>query len=139
MNLFVFTDGGARGNPGPSAIGVYIANDKGKEIAKIGKRIGHATNNIAEYSAILEALSWIEENRDLFDKDSKISFFMDSELATSQIAGVYKVKNDKIRELLFKIRVKEKELGLSITYKHIRREENKKADRLVNLALDNKI
>ena len=62
--LNVFTDGGARGNPGPSAIGVYITDGNKKEIAGFGKKIGIATNNVAEYKAVLEALSWIIENKE---------------------------------------------------------------------------
>lgn len=139
MNLFVFTDGGARGNPGPAAVGVYITNEKGEEIAAIGKRIGVATNNVAEYSAILVAFTWISENIDKVGENSKISFFLDSELAYSQIAGIYKVKNNNLRDLLFRIKILEKELGIPVTYEHIRREKNKNADKLVNLALDNKL
>jgi len=139
MNLFVFTDGGARGNPGPAAIGVFITNEKGEELTSIGKKIGNATNNVAEYSAILEALSWILENKNKFGSSFKVSLFMDSELAYSQIAGIYKIKNNVLAELLFKIKTKEQELGVPIAYSHIRREKNKKADKLVNLALDNKI
>lgn len=139
MNLFVFTDGGARGNPGPAAIGVAITNEKGQELASIGKRIGRATNNVAEYTAILEALNWITENKAMLGKDPRVSFFMDSELAYLQITGVYKIKNTNLRELIFKIRIKEKELGIPVSYGHVRREKNKNADKLVNLALDNKI
>lgn len=139
MNLFVFTDGGARGNPGPAAIGVYITNEKGEEVAAIGKRIGEATNNVAEYSAILEALTWISENKDKIGENPKIAFFLDSELAYSQLAGIYKIKNSTLRELIFKIKILEKELGFPVTFEHIRREKNKKADKLVNLALDNKL
>lgn len=133
----VFTDGGSRGNPGPAALGVYIEKN-GKVLAEIGKRLGEATNNFAEYSAILEALSWIEENKSRL-KDSLINFYMDSELAFSQLTGVYKIKNETIRNFMEKIREKEKLIGLKITYSHVRREKNKEADRLVNLALDNRI
>jgi len=139
MNLFVFTDGGARGNPGPAAIGVFITNEKGEELASIGRKIGRATNNVAEYSAILEALDWIVKNVGSLGRNLTISLFMDSELAYSQITGAYKVKNANLKELLFKIKIKEKEIGVPISYAHIRREKNKKADKLVNLALDNKI
>jgi ribonuclease HI len=139
MNLFVFTDGGSRGNPGPAAIGVYITDDKGKELASIGKVIGSTTNNVAEYKAILEALTWIAENKHKLGQDLEISFFMDSELAYRQIAGIYKIKNENLRELVYKIKEKEKEIASSISYAHVRREKNKNADKLVNLALDNKL
>lgn len=138
MNIFVYTDGGARGNPGPAAIGVYISNEKGEEIASIGKKIGNATNNVAEYKAILEAMKWIAENKSKLGI-LKISFFMDSELAYSQISGLYKIKNANLREIILEIKIKETEIGVPISYNHVRRENNKKADKLVNLALDNKI
>jgi ribonuclease HI len=137
--IFIYTDGGSRGNPGPSALGVYIEDENGKNLASIGKRLGETTNNIAEYSAILEAFIWLLGNKDMFSKETKIYFFMDSLLAYSQITGFYGIKNLKLKELLLQIHQKEAELGLSISYAHIRRENNKKADRLVNLALDNLI
>lgn len=135
--LSVYTDGGSRGNPGPAAIGVYIEQD-GKPVAQIGKKIGNATNNFAEYSAILEALNFLLENKDKL-VFSKVEFFMDSELAYSQLVGLYKIKNSDIRKFIFEIRIKEASLGVPINYSHIRREKNKKADSLVNMALDNNI
>ena len=134
----IYTDGGSRGNPGPAAIGVFIEGD-GLVLGKIGKRIGKNTNNFAEYSAILEGLDFIIQNKDLIGKDSKVNFFMDSQLAYSQIVGIYKIKNSILRELIFKIREKEAEIKLPIVYSHIPRERNKEADKLVNLALDNKL
>jgi len=136
-NILIFTDGGARGNPGPAAIGVYITDDKGNKLTAIGKRIGDATNNTAEYKAVLEALSWLIENREKLEKDAKIAFFIDSQLVYSQIKGLFKVKAESIREYIFTIREKEKQLGLPLQWNHIPREQNKTADSLVNLALDN--
>ena len=66
MTLFIFTDGGARGNPGPAGIGVVVKDEKGTVIKKIGKRIGETTNNVAEYSAVIEALTWLIENKSNF-------------------------------------------------------------------------
>lgn len=134
--ILIFTDGGARGNPGPAALGVYIEDDNKKELARIGKKIGHATNNVAEYSAILEGLSWAVENKHKLNIEG-INFYMDSQLAYSQLIGLYKVKNEKIREFVFEIRKKEAELAIPIFYAHIPREENKQADYMVNQALDN--
>jgi len=135
--VLVFSDGGSRGNPGPSAIGVYIEDRNGKELVSIGKKIGHATNNVAEYMAIVEAFDWLCKNKSMFEDNAKIFFYIDSELAYSQLSGLYKVKNAIIRELVFKVRQKEAELGIPIYYSHIPREKNEKADLLVNLALDN--
>lgn len=132
----VYTDGGARGNPGPAAIGVFIVHGKNAVLARIGKKIGHATNNVAEYTAVIEGLAWIAKNIDKLSID-RINFFLDSQLVVSQLNGIYKIKNSVLRELLFSIREKEASLGSVISYTHIRREKNKEADRLVNMALDN--
>lgn len=134
--LNVFTDGGARGNPGPSAIGVYIADGNNKKIAGFGKTIGIATNNAAEYKAAIEALSWIIENKKDFSKDAKVYFFLDSKLVYSQIIGLFKVKNSDLRNLLFEVRDREAQISMPIYYKHIPREQNVKADAFVNEALD---
>ena len=136
MKIAIFTDGGARGNPGPAALGVYIEDEAKNELARIGKRLGETTNNIAEYSAIVEGFSWVLENRKR-QKIESVSFYMDSQLAYRQLCGLYKIKNAKIRELVFAIRQKEAELKLPVFYNHIPREKNKKADLMVNLALDN--
>lgn len=137
--LNIFTDGGARGNPGPSAIGIYIADENNKKIAGFGKRIGIATNNAAEYIAVIEALDWIIENKKDFSKNAKIYFFLDSKLVCSQIIGIFKVKNSDLRKLLFSVRDREAQISLPIYYKHIPREQNLKADEFVNNALDNEL
>lgn len=134
--ILIYTDGGSRGNPGPSALGVYIEDENGKKLMTIGKRLGDATNNIAEYEAILEAFKWLIKNKKLFSKETKIYFYMDSLLAYSQIVGLFKIKNEKLREIYFQIKKEQKELGFEVYYQHIRRELNKKADALVNQALD---
>lgn len=136
--ITIYTDGGARGNPGPAALGVYITNEKNQVLAKIGKYLGEATNNIAEYKAIVEGFNWLIQNKNK-EKIEKVFFFMDSQLAVSQLTGLYKIKNDKIRELVFEIRTKENQLQIPIFYNHITRDKNKQADFLVNLTLDNEL
>lgn len=138
MKAIIYVDGGSRGNPGPAAFGFYIEEENGKELAKLGQRIGISTNNVAEYSAIVGALNWLVENKLQYEIEDA-HFFMDSELAYSQISGIYKIKNAKLRELYFLVKQKEAELGIKITYSHIPRELNKKADKMVNLALDDKV
>lgn len=128
--LNVYCDGGARGNPGPAAYG-FVVKDEGKVIKKGGGYIGIGTNNVAEYTAIIEALNWLKENKNGYN----LHFFLDSQLAVSQLNGTYKVKNAKIRELVVKIRELENEFT-QIVYEHIPRAQNKEADRLVNQALD---
>ena len=137
--LNVFTDGGARGNPGPSAIGVYITDGNNKELAGFGKTIGNATNNVSEYKAVIEALDWIIENKKDLAKNAKINFFLDSKLVCSQIIGIFKVKNANLKDLLLDVRDREAQINFPIFYKHIFREENSKADAFVNQALDSQV
>lgn len=137
QNISVYTDGGARGNPGPAAIGVFVEKDN-QELVAIGKTIGEDTNNGAEYKAVIEGLTWLIENKEKVS-ESNIIFYVDSQLVSSQLQGIFKVKNARIRELIFVIREKEAELAMPVNYIHIPREKNKKADLLVNLALDKKI
>lgn len=141
MYFVVHTDGGARGNPGPAAIGVVIEeviSDKGKVISKtkiteFGKRIGEATNNVAEYRAVLEALQNIKyEDK----KNIKIDFFLDSKLVVNQLNGRFKVKDPQLRELLTRIRILEQETGGEAYYHLVPRDQNRRADFLVNQALD---
>jgi len=134
--LNIFTDGGARGNPGEGAIGVYITDENKNQLAGFGKKIGFATNNVAEYKAVIEALDWIIENKKDIAKTAKIHFFLDSKLVCSQIIGIFKVKDANLRDLLFDVRNREAQINFPIYYKHIPREQNKKADAFVNSALD---
>lgn len=138
MIVNIYVDGGSRGNPGPAALGFYVEDDKGKELDKVGQRLGVSTNNIAEYSAIVAALDWLLKNKEKH-LIAEANFFMDSNLAYSQISGLFKVKNANLRELLFLVKQKENELGIQVRYSHVPREQNKKADKMVNLALDYKI
>ena len=89
--LFIYTDGGSRGNPGPSAVGIYIEDENGKTIQKIAKKIGEATNNIAEYMAIIEALEWFKTSN-FKAAISSLYFFLDSRLVVNQVNGLFKVK-----------------------------------------------
>lgn len=134
--LKVYTDGGARGNPGPAATGVFITDRQGKKIAGFGRRIGRATNNIAEYKAVISALDWIIENKGNITDNAKIYFYMDSNLAYSQISGLFKIKNAELRNLFFMVKQKEAEIKIPINYFHVRREGNTQADKYVNQALD---
>lgn len=134
--ITVYTDGGSRGNPGPAAWGFSVSDENGKEVAGIGKYIGTNTNNVAEYMAVIESFNWLLSHRELFTNSSGISYFMDSELVCKQLNGLYKVKHPVMQNLYFTVREKEKELGVPVTFTHVRRENNKRADALVNKALD---
>jgi len=132
--LTVFTDGGARGNPGPAAIGFVVRNSSGKIIHQQGKYIGKATNNVAEYQAVIEALKWIKKNCQL--PLSRLEFFLDSKLIVNQLNGLFKVKEIKMRNLIIKVRQLEREAGGNVSYQTIPREKNSLADSLVNRAID---
>lgn len=134
MVFRVFCDGGARGNPGPAAIGVVITDEDERVIHKMRKRIGIATNNVAEYTAVLEGLTWISTM--VAGKLQAIRFYLDSQLVVSQLNGLYKMKNARLRELFVEIRQMEALAGGNISYHHVPREKNVEADRLVNDALD---
>lgn len=136
-SLNIYTDGGSRGNPGPSALGVYIENDKAIVLDELDQYLGISTNNVAEYSAVLAGLTWIVNHKQEMPNLEKVNFYMDSQLAFSQLSGLYKIKNAKLRELLFAAKQKEAEIRLPVFYSHVPREQNKKADALVNKALDN--
>ena len=138
MKLIIYTDGGARGNPGPAAVGVVIQQE-GKILAQFGKRIGKTTNNVAEYTGVIEALTWLKDNpmNQLTDQPI-IQFFLDSNLVVNQLNGTFKIKDTNLRLLLSKIRTLEQEINGEIYYTYIPREQNTQADLLVNGALDGK-
>lgn len=133
----VFTDGGSRGNPGPAAYGVFIQDTSGHILWKEGKTLGSTTNNVAEYSAILAALTWLVKEAEQLKGYDRIAFFMDSELLCRQLNGIYRVKNEALKLLMATIKQRERHLPLPFSYTHVRREHNKEADKLVNMALDN--
>lgn len=135
MKLKIFTDGGARGNPGPGAVGVVVKNEEGEIIAKFGQAVGIVTNNVAEYQGVVLAFEWLK-NFPQKKEIEEIVFFLDSQLVVSQLNGFFKVKNAKLREFIFQIRQLEQEVGGNVSYRTIPREENKEADFLVNQALD---
>lgn len=130
MEVTMFTDGGARGNPGPAAIGVVIKNHKGDVIQKTGKYIGESTNNDAEYKALLDGVTSLKEMG-----ATKVKCYLDSELVVKQMNGLYKVKNQNIKTLWSKIKIIEKSFE-EISYHHVKREKNMEADSIVNEVLD---
>ena len=140
-NLNIFTDGGARGNPGPAAVGVVIKNQNGEEIKAFGKFIGRATNNVAEYQGVITALEWLSENLQIFESpDScQINFYLDSNLVVNQLNGFYKIKDLKLKKLIIEVKNLERKIKVKIFYKFIPRAKNYQADSLVNQTLNQKI
>lgn len=127
--LIINTDGGARNNPGPAGIGVIFSDEKGKVLAEYKKYIGEATNNFAEYQALIFAL----EKASTYDAE-EIECRLDSELIVRQLQGKYKVKDDDLKGL--HATIQELIFFKPVKFVHIRREKNKEADRLVNEAID---
>ena len=141
MNILnVYTDGGARGNPGPAGIGIVFKNSQDESIHNHKEYIGEATNNQAEYAAIIRAIElvlkskWFEENNK--KEVSKIVCRLDSQLVVEQICGNYKVKNSGIAELMSQLKILLNQIEIPIEFIHIKREQNKLADKLVNQAID---
>lgn len=137
MKLKIHTDGGSLSNPGQAAIGYLIYDEAGKLLFSEGKAIGIASNNVAEYTALVTALSKV---RDLLAAGTlppidAITCVADSELMVKQLNGLYKVKHADMRNLLFKVRVLEGELRLPIIYTNVLRDKNTEADALVKKAL----
>lgn len=130
MKGILHTDGGARGNPGPAGIGVVLADEAGDVIAEIARGIGVATNNVAEYKALIAGL---ELARD--EGITHLEVFVDSELVVSQVTGEWKIKNDALRALAVEARRLIDSFDVwRLT--HVRREANSDADRLANQGMD---
>lgn len=132
MKIKVFTDGGARGNPGIAGYGVYIEDENKKVIFEEGKFLGIKTNNEAEYMGLIGALSWIENNF----PEAEIEINSDSQLLVRQMKGIYKVKAEHLKKLWQTAQVLCQ--GKKIKFNEIRREYNSQADALANLAMDRK-
>jgi len=130
MKYNLYTDGGSRGNPGHSAVGVHCTDNTNKEVFKFKKYIGISTNNQAEYTALIEGLQLC------IQKDIKdLTCFADSELMVKQLRGEYKMKNPGLKPLYENV-LKLRESFNSITFNHVMREKNSVADSLVNESLD---
>jgi probable phosphoglycerate mutase len=124
------TDGGARGNPGPAAYGYVLEAEDGTVLAAHGETIGIATNNVAEYRALIAGL---EKALELAVPEVEV--ISDSELLVKQMNGEYRVKNEALRELSLEAARLARRIG-KVSYRAVRREHNELADRLVNEALD---
>jgi ribonuclease H / adenosylcobalamin/alpha-ribazole phosphatase len=130
VSVKLFTDGGARGNPGPAAYGYVLEAPDGSVLAAHGEKIGIATNNVAEYSALIAGL---EKAIDL--GLSVVEVVSDSQLMVKQMTGEYKVKNEALQGLWQEASRLARKIP-SVSYEWVRREHNELADRLLNEALD---
>ncbi|MEK7637574.1 MAG: ribonuclease HI family protein [Patescibacteria group bacterium] len=128
-SLVIHTDGGARGNPGPAAIGVVVEQD-GRVVERLSRVIGETTNNQAEYQAVHAALEWAEQHR-----ARRVDLYADSELIVKQLRQEYKIKNKELAPWFLKIHSLANRIG-AVRFHHVTREHNAHADELVNQALD---
>ncbi len=130
MRARLHTDGGARGNPGPAGIGAVLFDPDGNVIGELAEGIGAATNNVAEYTALVEGLD-LALRKGVTD----VEVFMDSELVVSQVKGLWKIKNERLRALAAKAQSLLSKFD-SFTLEHVRREQNADADALANQGMD---
>ena len=133
-SLEIYSDGGARGNPGPAACAFVVIKNK-KVIFEKSKFLGHATNNVAEYNGVVLALEWLKQNtkKKIF---TSVVFYLDSQLVARQLSGKYKVKNENLRKFVVQIKNLEKEIPANLSYVSIPREDNKLPDKLLNEEID---
>ena len=128
--VVAYIDGGARGNPGLAGYGVRIEQPDGTVVDELCDSIGVATNNVAEYRALLAALEWAQDRG-----QSRLHIRSDSLILVKQMLGNYKVKNPGLQPLHAKARLLAHAIG-RVTFEHVRRESNAHADRLANAAMD---
>lgn len=132
MNLQIYTDGGARGNPGPAGIGVVIKDlATGETVEELSSYLGETTNNQAEYQAAILGLKRAVELG-----AQSVELIADSELLIRQCTGIYKVKNADLAKRFLELKNFETQLGGRVKYRHVKREHNKRADALANQAMD---
>jgi ribonuclease HI len=137
QRIILHTDGGARGNPGPSGAGYVIFDEHGATIKEGATFLGHQTNNFAEYTAVILGLKMIVEHfGKAVCKDLSVVVRMDSELVCRQLNGIYKVKHPNIIPLYQEVRTLTVKHFPHIAFEHVRREHNKHADKLSNDAMD---
>lgn len=137
--ITLFTDGGARGNPGPAGIGVVIMDEEGKVLKEESKFLGETTNNFAEYEAVIEGLKTLKK---MFGTDKlkefDIEVKLDSQLVAEQLSGKYQIKEETLFGQFIKVHNMQVKDFPKIKFTYIPREQNKEADRLANEAMDNK-
>lgn len=133
MKLTTYSDGGSRGNPGPSATGIVIKDQSGKTIASFGKYLGKQTNNFAEYEGLIDALKKAKEL-----KADEVECILDSELVVKQMKREYKVKEPTLQKKFIEV-YNLASTFKKVVYKHVLREYNKEADAVLNEVLDKEI
>lgn len=131
--MYINTDGGSRGNPGPAGIGVAVFTEDNKEIHTINAFLGHKTNNEAEYQAVIESLKWLKKT-DLHLIE--VCWRLDSKLVVEQLSRRWKIKEFRLQELAQKCWMLLAEVKIKYSFNYIPRAENARADELANIAMD---
>lgn len=134
--IIAYTDGGARGNPGPAAIGVYITDEAGEMVKEAKQFIGNSTNNFAEYNAVLLAFQTLKSIFGSKTKEMQFEIRLDSELVKKQLNSEYQIKEPGLVPMFIEIHNMRVSSFPNLILTHVPREKNKEADRLVNEALD---
>ncbi len=134
--ILAYTDGGSRGNPGPSGLGVFICDTDGVMQKEVHAFLGIGTNNVAEYQAVVTALTTLKKMYGKKTHTMQFEIRMDSQLVERQLNGNYRVKHPALIPLFMHIKHIEEHDFPNIEYVHVRREQNKDADRLANVAMD---
>lgn len=132
----IYADGGARGNPGPAA-SAFVALD-GKVIHEEARYLGKTTNNVAEYNGALMALEWFVKNQERF-RGRVLNMYLDSQLVVRQLRGIYRVKSQRIKPLVIKIKELERKIEANINYFSVPRKKNVRPDSLLNKKIDENI
>jgi len=133
MKLVAYIDGSSKGNPGEAGYGLVLRDQAGTILRKVGKYIGHATNNVAEYNGLIGCLEYVQELN-----ASRVTVFSDSELLVNQINGKYKIKKPHLQTLYNKIQNMLGDSNIELEISHIPREQNNEADGLARQAVDAK-
>lgn len=137
MEFTLYADGGSRGNPGPAGAGAVVFDNLGKRVVEVADYLGVATNNIAEYEAILRGLKKLaEEYLPEHLHEAKLTIRMDSKLVIEQLKGNYKVKHPNLVPRYLEVKNVLARSFRDVTFEHVYRENNKDADALANLAMD---
>lgn len=135
MRFTIYGDGGSRGNPGPAGSGAIIRNEAGETVGTVSEFLGTATNNVAEYTAVLRALELLSSMLEDKAKDAEVHVRMDSMLVIRQMKGEWKIKHPNMKPLAARVAMLVPRFR-SVTFEHVYREENKDADALANEAMD---
>lgn len=135
--LKIYTDGGARGNPGPGAA-AFVVVENGHVIFKGARFLGKTTNNQAEYNGVIMALAWLLNNKKVA-ANNDVSIFLDSQLIARQLGGFYKIKSENLKPLVERIKNLSNKIPLNVSYSTVPREKNRLADAMVNKEIDENI